>query len=83
MTTLKTLHDTETGEVTRIRYKGDEVNLGFDFDDGAAKLDSLATRDVWEDESEAFVELEEVCDAIRTVGRMDQVNQVFGLGTEL
>jgi len=87
MTTLKTIHDTETGEPTRIRYNGDLIEAGFNVtavDDGyIAVLDSVSTTDIIDGENRAFVDLEELTHATGRVKMIDSIVGVDALETRL
>ena len=82
MPTLKTIHDNETGEPSRIRYKGNAVNLGFAVNTTAgdgepttrlAVLDCVGAPITDPEDAEAFIDIEE------TVAAFDAVAGVPGI----
>jgi len=87
MTTLKVIHKTETGEPTRIRYRGETIDAGFGVepvDDGyVAVLDSLSTSDFHEGDADAFVDLEELTHAIDCVEAIEYITGIDALKTRL
>lgn len=80
MTLLKTIHDTETGDPTRIKYDGDAVYVGFKVErkgvGRVAKVDCARTYDIHDTEDTAFIDLEEFEHALATVESMDCVGAV-------
>lgn len=89
MTILKTLHDTETGEPNRIRYDGNEVELGFKIETMAsddephirtAVLSSMSAPIIDEKDAEAFVDLDEAVHALWLVSNVPAVDRVDAFG---
>ena len=84
MTVLKTLHDTETGDPTRIKYDGDTVYVGLTVNRHGegyiAIVDCVGAYDIHDTEDTAFVDLDEFEHALATVETMDIVDAVQLMG---
>lgn len=92
MTVLKTLHDTDHSEPTRLKYDGDLVYAGFAVHTTAgsdeptrrvAELDCVGSYEIHEGDHTAFVELDELERAVELVASVpyiDAVETPFGDG---
>ena len=85
MSSLKTLHDTDSGQPTRIKYDGEFVYAGFDIvttagsDDPTrrvAVLDCLGSYKIHDGDDTAFVELSELQQAINLVRGVPYIDGV-------
>ena len=95
MSLLKTLHDTDSGQPTRIKYDGDLVYAGFEIqtlagsDDPTqrlAVLDCLGSYEIHHGDDTAFVDMDELQQAIalvRAVPYIDAVDVPFADSREV
>lgn len=89
--TLKTIHNTDTGEPTRVRYKSDVTTVGFDVETVAddengvtrvAVLDSMSAEPHSGDEK-AWIDIEDIAGVFEVVSGLTFIDGVDAFGERI